>query len=268
MKTKYIPVLAILLAFICLLTACSFPNIPNKDTSDKSSSVDFSKYEDLDVFEQAKSYGYEISEYDFSPYYYAVFSINGTSIMISNKHSSAGDIGLFNCVLTKSKINLGTFSYFSTFYSDSKADERNEFGHWIFTNEHKYELITLLKNYSQIGIKAFATFFSNASSYMDNNYRALIDSKKLSAYYQKVDSKYYRFIFFDDTGKAAWFVAEYTEADIEKDENAYGLNKWENYTGEISGLTTERFSKDYVKKDGILHSTEDRIDELSNFFNG
>lgn len=263
MKKKMMVIVTVLFACACILTSCAFSDGANTNNAKIThSSENYDEYENVNVFEEAKKYGYEVSEYEGFSGYYAVFSINESSILISGQHSSTGDIGLYNCVLTKDDIMSGRFAYFATFYSDKTADERNEYGHWTFTNKHKYELVTLLKNYSETGIIAFSAFYDDATSLMNESYQRLINDNSLVACYQTIDNKYYRIIFFDNTGKSAWFVAEYTEADIEKDEYAYGLNTWNDYSGEIAGLRGSRFSRDLIKKDGLLYSSNERISEL------
>ena len=269
MKRTKTFIIAALFVFVCLLTACSISEeeagtvLKNARTS-----VDYSKYENVNVFEEAKKYGYKVTELESFSHYYALFSINDSSILLASEYSSGGNIGLFNCILTRTDIGSGRFAYFSTFYSDRKADSRNEYGRWSITNEHKHELLTLLKDYSEIGVRAFAALFPDASQYMDETYRSLIKEHNLIARYQNIDNRYYRIIFFDDTGKSAWYVAEYTEADIEKSQYAFGLNTWEGYSGDIGGVIGSRFPRDLIKKDGLLYSSESRISELNSFFNG
>lgn len=267
MKRKTIILTALFCAVICLLSACTDPiSWIETDNETTKTAVKYDEYENVDVFAEAERYGYTVTECSFSDRYYAVFSLNGTSILISGQQSNAGSIALYDCIMTKTELGSGRFAYYATSYSDGKTDQRNEYGHWVFTNEHKYELVSLLRDYSQRGVIAFANFYSDACSFMDADYSNLISNYNLLVRYQKVDSRYYRFLFFDTTGKSAWFVAEYSEADIKSEAFAYGLNTWEKYSGNIAGLRGDRFSRDYVKKDGLLHSSSERIEQLKIFF--
>lgn len=228
------------------------------------------EYENMDVFDAARSMGYEVEELSasaLSNYYYVSFSYNEASFLISSANEPSGDILFYGKKMEKKDLMMGTFCFTTFYFSDGGNASRDSSGHWTFSTEQKEQLLNLFANFKKNGPSSFMDALTPLSSnYLSPEMSALVKEFGLSVAYQKISGGY-RFMVSDGEN-LAWFAAVYSDADFRPSDNASGLNTYIRDDNKywISGFLGSSFLTDYVDSSGHLISEPERADQLRNFF--
>jgi hypothetical protein len=272
--------IAAFVACILLFTACSSSSssragyesasrvTTNDTTSSSQNTTNYSAYENVDIFSEAKNMGYTVEERrvtDLPDYsYYVLFGYNGHTIAVSGKKESYG-LAIFFYENAPDELNLemGVFAVIGVPYSDNTSDFRNGEGHWTFSALHKKELLDLLRAYADEGIFAFRNQLKSTTL---NDFKELADMYNLDIRYNKLGDAY-NYYFFSPSGKLAYFYATYSEADFPPNEKASRLQKWTDADGQDIGVGNNNFGCEIVRGSVTeLETTPERIEQLREFF--